>query len=397
MRWVCLLVLSLLAAAELSAREFTVLVYNVENLTAADGKTVSDDYHPARYSRAHLLTKMNHIAEIAARFENGIGPDIILFQEVERDFSADQYVFDHAGMLRRFSDTRIEDMLGVDFNREVAKLPVEALLLKTFADRGLTGYRVAAADDTPLKDARRVVTHLNVIFTRFPIGSVRTYPIPGAPAMLEVQVEVEGHPLYLFNNHWKAGAADEKAENARVEAAKELRERIDEIVGVNPNTDVIVAGDFNSFYDQKQRFRWEKTALNDTLAVKNDARVLRSRGGDLYNLWNDLPVAERGTELYQGTWATFMQMILSRGLYDYRGVQYVEGSFGIAAFPDLNMTENGEPFRWSFRGTGAGYSSHFPIYARFVTVPNNRTDQYLQLTATRNGRGGVQTSEHVMR
>jgi len=165
-----------------------------------------------------------------------------------------------------------------------------------------------------------------------------------------------------------------------------LRDRLDEIMGVNPNADIIVAGDFNSFYDQKSRFRGTKTALNDVLHVKNEERLLRSSLGDLYNLWNDLPLSERGTELYHGTWATFMQMILSRGLYDYRGVQYVRGSFGIAAYPDLNTTEKGEPYRWSFRGIGAGFSQHFPIYARFTIVPNNRTDQFLQMPARLNLR-----------
>ena len=77
-----LLGLSFATAAR--AREFTVLVYNVENLAAADGRTLSDDYRPKLYSRTHLMTKLNNIAKICAQFEDGNGPDIILFQEIER-------------------------------------------------------------------------------------------------------------------------------------------------------------------------------------------------------------------------------------------------------------------------------------------------------------------------
>ena len=102
MRSLFILSLALVLVAPALAAPFTVLVYNVENLTAADGHTLSEDYGPARYSRDHLLTKMNNIARVVAQFDEGRGPDIILFQEIERDFQKDQYLFDHAGMLRHY-------------------------------------------------------------------------------------------------------------------------------------------------------------------------------------------------------------------------------------------------------------------------------------------------------
>jgi endonuclease/exonuclease/phosphatase family metal-dependent hydrolase len=366
-------------ATILSAREFTVLVYNVENLTGANGRTLSDDYRPLRYSRMHLLNKMNNIAKVVAQFDEGRGPDLILFQEVERDISADQYTFDHPGMLRHYADTSIEDMLGRDHNPEIARLPVEALLLKTFEDRGLRGYRVVAADDAIGPAGRKKITHLNVLFTRFVIGAVDTYLLPDAPATVEVQLEVDGHPLYVFNNHWRKGPLDPVAEKARVKAARQLRERLDEILGTNPSADIIVAGDFNTFHDQKARFNWRETALDDALRVRSDELVLRSQNADLYNLWYELPQRGRGSEKYHGEWSTFMQMIVSRGMYDFRGVQYVDNSFSVGAFAELNMTEEGEPYRWSFAGGGRGFSEHFPIAARFRTVTNNRSDQYVKL------------------
>jgi len=382
MRWLIFLCASLAAATSVlsAGRVFTVVTYNLENLTGVDGRTVSAEYRPTRYTRTHLLTKMNNIARVMQQFEEGRGPDIILFQEFERDFHADQYVYDFDGMLRRFAGARIEDMLGVDYGAEVAKIPIEGLLLKTFSDRGLLGYRVASADDAVLPDARRYVSHLNVVFTRFPIGAVRTYPIPGAPAIVEVQVEVEGYPLYLFNNHWKTDPADHDAELLRLDAACILRSRLNEIFSVNPNADVIIGGDFNSFYDQKLRFQWDRTALQDGLRVRGDEMLLRSGFTDLYNLWYELPPRARASEVYGDTWGTFMQMIISRGLYDFRGVQYVDNSFGVGAFQDLNVTPDGKPYAWSFHGAGQGFSEHFPLFARFTVVRNNRTDEFLRLT-----------------
>jgi hypothetical protein len=369
----------LLLTAAASAREFTVLVYNVENLTGADGKTASPDYSPARYSRVHLLTKLNNIAKIIAQFDHGRGPDIILFQELERDFGADQYLFDHAGMLRSFASLRIEDMLGAGFTREISRLPVEALLLKTFEDRGLKGYHVVAADDAPRQDARRYVTQLNVVFTRFPVSAVRTFAIPNAPATLEVKVQVDGYALYLFDNHWKGDPTDPMAERIRDDAARLLRDRLDEIFELDPNADVIIGGDFNSFYDQKARFGG-RTALQDVLRVQSDEILLRGPDADLYNLWYELPRDQRGSEIFRRTWGTFMHMIISRGLYDFYGVQYIDNSFGIGAFDGMNATDTGEPVRWSFAGLGSGYSEHFPLYARFKTVRTNRTTQYISLT-----------------
>jgi len=380
MRFFATLCLLPVLIASAWAVPFTVLVYNVENLTAADGHTISEDYGPTRYSRSHLLTKMNNIAKVVAQFDDGKGPDIILFQEIERDFQKDQYLFDHAGMLRHYEDMTIEEMLGRYFDPEIARIPVEGLLLKTFYDRGLRDYRVAAADDAIQTKERRHIAHLNIVFSRFPIGAVRSYLVPDMPALLEVQVEVGGYPLYLFNNHWKGDAMGASAEDARVDAAHVLRDRISEIFSVNPNADLIIAGDFNCFYNQAPRFHFQKTALTDVLGSQGDKRSLRGHA-DLYNLWYDLPSSHRGSEIYHGVWSTFMQMLVSRGLYDFRGVQYVDNSFGVAEFPGLNTNEHGEPWGWSSSGmAGSGFSVHFPLYAKFITVRNNRADVYLALT-----------------
>jgi hypothetical protein len=58
----------------------------------------------------------------------------------------------------------------------------------------------------------------------------------------------------------------------------------------------------------------------------------------------------------------------------------VDNSFAVGEFPDLNTDEHGEPIAWSFGGNGAGFSSHFPLYAKFITVRNNRSDVYLTVT-----------------
>lgn len=363
------------------ARPFIVLVYNVENLFDADGVAQYEDYHPARYSRAHVLTKLRNVTEIVAQFEGGRGPDVILFQEIEADQTPGPSAPQYEAMLRKYAGVRLEEMLGAKFDESVADWPAEALLLKAFEERGLTGYQVIAAENVRADGSTRPLAQKCVTFTRFPVKAVKSHPTKDARAILEVQVEVDGARLYLFNNHWKSGAGDAETEKVRAENARTLRRRLDEIFREDRNADVMVAGDFNSHYNQRRRYpKMQDTGINDVLGSQGNELAVRGEQRDLYNLWFELPAEERGSDTYQGEWGTLMQMMVSRGLYDYRGVQYVDNSFGVAKVPGLNVDAKGLPVRWTFLGeAGAGYSDHFPIYAKFVTVKDGRTDRWVAL------------------
>ena len=60
--------------------------------------------------------------------------------------------------------------------------------------------------------------------------------------------------------------------------------------------------------------------------------------------------------------------------------QYVDNSFGVGRFPGLNADAKGLPFRWAFDGPGGrGFSDHFPVHARFVTVTDNRPGDFIAL------------------
>jgi hypothetical protein len=375
----CLLLLSLPFA--LSARPFIVLVYNVENLVDADGKAMFEDYQPARYSRQHVLTKLQNITRVVARFENGRGPDILLFQEIEVDLTPGATPPDYPEILRRYAGLKIEDMLGAQFSPEIADLPAEALLLKAMNDAGLTGYSVVAAENIKTPESKGALAQKCVTFTRFPVRGVLSHPTLDARAILEVQLEVDGATFHVFNNHWKSGAGAPETEPARFANGSTLRARIDEILRADPNADLIIGGDFNSQYNQKQRYpKMKATGLNDALGSQGNELAVRGKQRDLYNLWFELPDGERGSDTYQGEWGTLMQLIIARGLYDYRGVQYVDNSFGVAKVGGLNMDDTGMPVRWSFEGAGgAGFSDHFPVYAKFIAVPDNRSDRYLPL------------------
>lgn len=385
---IAFVLVGLVAGAVGQARPFTVVVYNVENLFDLDGVATYDDYQPAKYTPAHALTKLRNIARVVARFEGGRGPDVLLLSEIEVDRTPGRTAPDYDALLARYAGMTLEAMLGPRFDRAIADLPAEALLLKALAEAGVTGYRVAVGDNVTADGSERNQEIKCAVFTRFPIRETRSHPTLNARAVLEVQVDVDGARLHLFSNHWKSGASDPETEPVRVANARTLRTRVDEILRADPQADIVIGGDLNSQYNQKLRYpRMQTTGINDVLGSQGNELAVRQPDRPLYNLWFELPPEQRGSDTYRGEWGTLMHLLVSRGLYDYHGVQYVDNSFTVAKFPGLNADAQGLPVRWSADGpAGAGFSDHFPIAARFTTVTDGRKDRYLALSNPSEGR-----------
>jgi Predicted extracellular nuclease len=379
------------------ARAFSVVVYNVENLHDVDGVAVYEDYQPGHWTPEHLRAKLANTVAVLAKVDKGAGPDIVAFNEIELDQTPDSTIRDgdYAAWLASVAHTTAAAMLARDpLPPEFAGLPAEAWLLKACADAGLAGYHVAVTDERPGKheDGRGSAVR-NVLFSRFPVTSTRTHPLPNARAILEATLDVDGAPFIVFVNHWKSGAADPATEAIRRANAKVLRKRLDEILRADPHADILIAGDLNSHYNQKQRYREMRvTGINDVLGSQGNELAVRGKERDLYNLWFELPSDQRGSDTYRGEWGTLVHLIVSRGLYDQNGVQYEDGSFAVMKFPGLNANALGLPHRWSRGKAPGGFSDHFPLYARFRTVDTRAKDKWIPLdkpSQTENGPGDV--------
>jgi endonuclease/exonuclease/phosphatase family metal-dependent hydrolase len=378
-----------------SAREFTVVTYNVENLFDADGQAVFDDYQETgkenAYSPAKLLVKLQNIGRVLQTFNQGAGPEVIAFNEFEIDFTPESKATDHAAVLEKYKDVTVEEMLTTKLDDEIRGLPVEVLLLKYLEDEGMGGYQVAVGEDeadlslleTTDRSVRRKA-HKNAVFSKFPITDVKSHATPDARDILETTLDIDGQPLILFVNHWKSRASDLNAEQTRRLNARTLRDRLDAIMAENPSADILVAGDFNSQYNQtKANPHLGKTAVNDVLGSQGDeATTAASTGFSLYNLWHELPPEKRYSDSYDGKWGTLMQKMVTPGLYDHRGVQYVDNSFMVVMVDDVNTVGVlNLPRRWTNFGAGAGTSDHFPIAAKFRTVDEDDTAKRLELSA----------------
>lgn len=366
---------ALVASLHSTARDFSVVVYNVENLFDVDGVALFDDYKqaeaddPEAYTPRKLLTKLQSIRRILQGFNDGAGPEIILFQELEADFTPDSRVQDLGAFLQEFEPLTVEAMLTDAWQDAFAGLPSHAWLLRALADEGMVGYEVAVA---PAKSLDSGVAHTNAVFSRFPIRWFELHPLHQARDIIEAELDVDGSPLIVYVNHWKSGASNPEREPIRVENAKVLRELIDRRLEQDPTADILITGDLNSHYNHSLLFpELDATGINDILGSQGDELAVREmRGADLYNLWFELPPEERYSEVWRGRRGSLMHLLVTGGLYDSKGIRYVDNSFNKVQIPGTNADAFGRPLEWNAVGeTGGGHTDHFPISAEFSTKP----------------------------
>lgn len=349
-----------------SDRELTLVAYNVENFFDLDGTSLFEDYErdypedPFGYSPEKLWTKLMHAVAVLQTVNGGRGPDVILFQEFENDFSPAVEGFQPDAFLQMYAERTVEAMLTSGWDEAYADIPAAGWMLKAMADAGMAGYTVALG---PAKSPKSGIAHVNAVFSRYPIVESHHYEIPQARDIQELLIEVDGIPLWLYNNHWKSGASNPDREPIRVANARILRDLLDRRLAEDPDAEIIVGGDLNAHYNHSKLFPGITTGINDVLGSSGDERF---SDNDLYNLWFELPPEARYSEVWRGHRGTLMHLLVSPGLYDARGLSYVDGTFAVLAVPGLNADVLGRPLDWHFAGrSGGGVSDHFPVMARF--------------------------------
>lgn len=360
--------------AQSTSTSYSLITYNVENLFDADGVAVYSDYLPtdrqgmSQYTPADVYTKISHIIEVLKAYENGEGPDIVTLVELESDHTPGDHGFvDPADFLGQYAYTTLQRMLHEEFDEKIAQLPSEWLLLKAMQDGLLGPYELEVGEPNLGSSGKPESVQKNVVYSKYPIlrEKTRVHPTERARPILEVWIDLEGDELGVFVNHWKSGASSEEMEKVRVGNAKVLKGRVDELFEENPMVDLVLAGDFNADYNQKTRYGFAETALQDVMQVQGDEALVvnaaQQRQPHWYNLWYEWPIEERGSDTYRGYWGTLMQLIISNGMYDDKGLSYANQSFKVDDFGFNTYSVSGMPKRWSSYGTGSGYSDHLPL------------------------------------
>jgi endonuclease/exonuclease/phosphatase family metal-dependent hydrolase len=248
-------------------------------------------------------------------------------------------------------------------------------------------YKYFAIADEKLKKSGKASVTM-ALLSKFPIESISEVKVTNHPMnrnILEVVVKVGKEPLHIFVNHWKAKSGPE---TKRIRSAEYLKERLDKL---SDSTPYILLGDFNSNYNEYITFQNSKnlndsdgkTGINHTLGTVKDAGgwfsskyefvskgvAQNQRGNDLhYSLWLELPEDDRWSYKYNKKKDTLDSMIISKGLLDSTGLEYVDGTFKVYREGGV-LDSKGNVFRWKKdskkRHLGEGFSDHLPIYADF--------------------------------
>ena len=222
------------------------------------------------------------------------------------------------------------------------------------------------------------------VLSKFPIVEEEEIQVDNKIArnILKVTLDIDGNRFILFINHWKSKRGPE---SMRIAYAKTLRREIDKL---KENSDFILIGDFNSNYNEYKTFR-NSGRLNDTNGITGINHILRTIKDSemvnekiltkqatneyLYNLWLEISKTRRWSYNFFGEKGSPDNIIVSKGLYDDKGISYIDNSFN--KFQPDYLFRGKAIYRWQMtkngrgRHLGEGYSDHLPISAYFSTEP----------------------------
>jgi endonuclease/exonuclease/phosphatase family metal-dependent hydrolase len=328
-------------AGSIEARVFMVATYNVENFfDLSKDQHEYPEYVPgSRYgwNKKMLNIKATNIAKVI----KDMGPDVLALQEIE---SKNALVF----LQHRLRD------IGSDYPFYV------------IADSKSTAVTCAVLSKFPIIDKKEIYVDM-----------------PKARNILKVTLDVEGSHFTIFVNHWKSRQGPE---SERMVYAQALKREIDRLALY---TDFILTGDLNSNHNEYLRFKNSarlnntggRTGINHVLVtIKDNSMVNESIMMDqadsnryLYNLWLEIDKKNRWSHRFSKYKNSLDHMIVSKGLYDNKGICYVDNSFN--RFDPDYLFHNNRIYRWQRANNqkgkhlGKGYSDHLPIFACFSTKP----------------------------
>jgi len=315
--------------------------YNIENLF--DLKIDGSEYHEYipntswKWNRTNYRKKLKNISKVIHDMEC----DIISIQEIE-------------------SRTALKD-LQKELKKKGSYFPYISITSKK-----KTSVQVALLSKFP------------ILYTKeLSVTSSRKYR-----NILENKIKIGSQNLYIFSNHWKAKSG---AESQRIISAKVLRKRLRSL---GYHQQIVLLGDFNSHYEEYILFKRKRkhnntngmTGINHILQTITDNKPttlssLSTCKTCSYNLWYEIDKKRRWTHKYRSSKEALDSIIITKGLSDQRGIEYIKNSFN-RFDPDYLFKRN-SPYRWQRsrkypkHHTGKGYSDHLPIYADFKIKDTN--------------------------
>lgn len=313
---------------------FRVMCYNVENYfdCVDDPETKDEEYLPGGmrgWNYTRYVEKQYNIARVLAAIGEWEPPALVGLCEVEsRKAMLDLVVWGPLKNLRyRFVHHESPDIRGIDV----------ALLYQPDVFKLL--------HDEPIR----------VTFTDAPHSTTRD--------ILYVMGELQSRDtLHVFVCHFPSRLGGElESESRRIDAARILRNKIDEIFDFDENAKIIIMGDFNDYPDNKSIYKVLQAQEPHTPFIPSS----------LYNLMYPKHQEGKGTHKHEGEWGVLDQLIVSGSLLDDR-LQIHTTPSSVHIFEKDFLLEDDwkflgkKPFR-TYIGMkyAGGFSDHLPVYVDF--------------------------------
>ncbi len=317
----------------------TVAFWNLENLfdTVHDINKKDEEFTPtgsAEWTVERLNKKLFNEARVIRSMNNGRGPEILGFSEIEHQALMDS-------MTNKFlSDKNYKvaykespDHRGID-NGLIYKSDEFSLL-------SVIGDTIHVPDNYPT----RLILNVNLLF------------------------KTNKDTLHVFVNHWPSRlGGEEKSEPNRIAAAATLKSQVDKLFAQNSNSRILIMGDFNDEPGNNSILKTldAKPFACDSIVSEN----ILSERKELLNLAYTDYSKNLGSYKYRDTWNMLDQIIISPEMIDGSNTRLVCGSFTIYK-PEFMVTQSGKykgtPFpTYGGRRYLGGYSDHFPVFAKFI-------------------------------
>jgi predicted extracellular nuclease len=316
----------------------TIAFWNVENFFDTLNTNGKNDEEFSPTSKKHwdserYQTKVLHLAQVIGDMNNNLGPDIL-------------------GMAETETNEVVNDLV----NSTIKNLNYKVVRIQSPDERRISTALIYKSDKFELLNAVGDTVHLeNNHSTRL---------------ILHVSLLTKNNEiLHVFVNHWPSRLGGEEAsEINRVAAAKTLRASVDVLIKTNPSANIVIMGDFNDEPDNNSI----KLALNAEEFICDSANFSYS----LHNLAWEKKRNGEGTLKFQDQWNLLDQIIVSSADIQstHKSFHYLCGSFTI--FKPEYMVETTEKYIGNplptYGGNKylAGYSDHFPVFAKFLSTKN---------------------------
>ncbi|HEY7751577.1 MAG TPA: hypothetical protein VH917_04740, partial [Ignavibacteriaceae bacterium] len=281
----------------------------------------------------------------------------------------DKKYFNLARVIRSMNNNHGPDLLGVC---EVEnKMVLDSLTIKFLSD---LDFKVAHLESP---DNRGIDNALIYRSNKFKLLNVQAdtvlladnYPtrlIFGANLLTTANEKVT-----VFVNHWPSRRGGEQSVESRIIAAKTLNKSVDKILQNEPNSKIIIIGDFNDNPNDVSILEHLKAEpiICDSVTDINLQIDVQS---NLFNLSYESYGKGIGSYKYKEDWNMLDQIIVSRDLILNENFSYICNSFEVYK-PNFIVTKSGNYKGAPFPTYGGsrylgGYSDHYPVLAKFKIV-----------------------------